>query len=246
MQFGHGGWSARRTVYFALALALGALSACTTVVQRQTAVDRVNAVWAADNQSVRSTLAARTLAASIDQALDASERALRKIGLDEISVDRKTATVSGRRQYANAAWSWSDAVRQAEEPRLRQIFVDAIGPQGYFLGLDPKDEVLSATVKVVAAGRKKEAIVSADFRSDNTAGVTCPGGCVTEIPPSALRAGLYEFWRAFDGELSDIQAKTRATARKPRAPAQQPTASRNRSPNEWVVPPKDWVLPAQH
>ncbi len=238
-------WHRKTAVRLITAFVLGSLCACTTPAQRQTAVERVNSVWAADNQDIRSKLASRRVTASPEQSMQAAELALRRIGLEDVNTDRKAGLATSKRQYSNAAWSWSDAVKQAEEPRLRQIFVDAIGPQGAFLALDPKDEILSATVKVAASGKKNLAVVTIDFRSDTAGGASCAGGCVVEIPPAALRAGLYEFWQAFDSELTDLQTKARQT-RKTKVPAQQQPAKQNRSPNEWVVPPKSWVLPSSH
>ena len=66
------------------------------------------------------------------------------------------------------------------------------------------------------------------------AGAYLVGRCV--IPTAQLRAGLNEFWRAFDQEAAALQAQQPTVASSAQgAPAPSPSGP--------VRPPSQWVLP---
>lgn len=230
-----------------LALLLLCSACATTTGQKVLAVQRLDAVWARDNAAIRSQLGERTIKATPDQTYRAAKAALIAVGL---TIDEGAATppsVSGSKTYPAGALSWSPAVKQAEEARTRQVFIEALGPVGATLSLNPLPEQFtgSATVKAAAKG---ETLLVVDLRSTPLA-TACAAACLTEMPPTALRAAYFEYWTAFDEELAEVKAEdearaaavARARKKPPPRPPRKPRATR--PPSDWTPPPRDWTPP---
>jgi hypothetical protein len=225
-------------------------SACatTTAGQRQTAIDRLNLVWGGENAAIRAEFGERSVNATPDQSYRAAKAALNRIGLEIDEDAAQPPTIFGRRSYAAGSFSWSPAVRQAEEARVRETFVAAVGPMGATLVLNPLAEELTGTATVKSAS-KSGTRVAVDFRSASGACVTA---CLTEMPPTALRSAFYQFWTAFDEEIIEVKADDeakeaaaaaeRAKKRKPPARAPRKPAA-PKPPTEWTPPPRDWKPP---
>ena len=232
----------------ALTLLLLCAACATTLEQRSTATQQLNAVWTAENQATRKRLETRVVAATADQTYRALKATFPNIGLDVDDQASSSTVVVAKSRYAQGGFSWSPAIRAQEEARVRQVFVDAIGRQGANLKLVPQDEIITATGKV-SANTATTSRLSIDFRSTSPSGGCSTPPCVDEMPPSALSAAYYQFWTAFEPELKEIQladsikaAAAGRTKRKtaPTAPRKSPAA---RPPSDWVLPPSGWKPP---
>lgn len=154
-------------------LAVFTLTACaTTPTQRQIAGDRLAEVWAADNVEARKQLGSRTIKATADQAYRAAKGTMPRIGLEIDVRASNPPTVTARSLYKGGGFSWSPSVRQAEETRMRRIFVEAIGRMGALLNIKPVDEIITATARVGGAPRGSSTL-TIDFASAAADG-RCP------------------------------------------------------------------------
>lgn len=236
-----------RTV--AIALLATAASCATTPQQRFEATRRLDEVWASENQATRAQFGSRVLNATPDQALRAAKAAMVQIGLVIYEPASSPPNVVARQTFAESGWSWSEAVRLVEEARMQQVFVQAIGSQGAQLQMGRGEETLTARF-VVGSRTSAGTTASVDFESAPV-GVDCAStACVMQIPPAALRAGFFEFWRAFDEELVEVRAqdaeKAAAARRDHRSGQPAPRRrqrQRARPPSEWVPPPSGWRPP---
>lgn len=242
-----GRWAPQAARAAAISVLLLCTACATTVGQKQTAVDRLNMVWRVDNNAIRAEFGERSVKATPDQTFRAAKAALLRLGLVIDEAAAQPPTVFGSRSYPAGTFSWSPAVRQAEEARVRETFVAALGPMGATLVLTPMAEEFTGTATVKAAP-KTESRVAVDFRS--TAGA-CTTACLTEMPPTALRSAYYQFWTAFDEELIEVIAddEAKAAAAAARAKKRPPPARAPRKPaapkppTEWTPPPRDWKPP---
>lgn len=233
----------------ALVLLLFCAACSTTLEQRSTAAQQLNAVWMAENQVTRGKLATRVIAATADQTYRALKATLPNIGLEVDDQASSPLSIVAKSHYAQGGFSWSPAIRAQEEARMRQVFVDAIGRQGANLTLAPESEIITATGRV-SGNTATTSRLSIDFRSTSPSGGCPTPPCVDEIPPSALSAAYYQFWTAFEPELGAIQrvdsVKAAATGRAkrrttPAAPRKPPAVAR--APSDWVLPPSGWKPP---
>jgi hypothetical protein len=242
-----GRWAPQAARAAAISILLLCSACATTVGQRQTAIDRLNMVWSEENNTIRTEFGERTVSATSDQTYRAARAALARIGLVIDEAAAQPPTVFGSRSYPAGSFSWSPAVRAAEEARVRETFVAAIGPMGASLVLNPLAEELTGTATVRSAP-KTATRLAVDFRSTSGACVT---GCLTEMPPTALRSAYYQFWTAFDEELIEVKAddEAKAAAAAARAKKRPPPARAVRKPaapkppTEWTPPPRDWKPP---
>ncbi len=240
---------AARCVAAALVLMAGACATSTSMEQRIIATQRLEQVWAAENRTTRAELGGRVIDGTPAEAHRAAVEAMGRIGL---TVDHGRSPPVAGSSFANGGWSWNEQVRLSEEPRMRHVFVQAIGRAGAQLTIAPGEEVLTVTATVgSSSGAGTE--IGVDFASASP-GVDCGQlACVSEIAPMALRAGYYEFWQAFDGELTAIrefdQAEAEAAEAARRARSQRPSRPRarpaqpQRPPREWTPPPSGWRPP---
>jgi hypothetical protein len=212
----------------------------TTLDERMMATQRVNEIWATDNTATRASLSVRTVKASPSQVSRAARAAMEQLGLDVDAKGLKGRTLTATKVFKNGGWSWSPAVRQAEEPRLKQALHEVLGTRGDELLLGTLgDEVLTGTA-TVATGGKGVVKITVDF-SSKVPGADCTRtACIDEMPPAALRAAYYEFWTAFDQALANIR-RTDAEAHKKRS--QAPTKQKAKPPSDWVLPPSGWKPP---
>lgn len=208
-------------------------------------MQRLDSVWASDNAAIRARMGKRIVKATPVQAHRAARAALIAGGL---TIDESAATppsVYAAKTYPAGALSWSPAVKQAEEARTRQVFIDALGPMGRTLMITPLPEQFTVSVAVKAA-TKGESLVVVDLRS-NPLAPACPAACLTEMPPTALRAAYSEYWRAFDEELVVVTAEDEAKAAAAKAKKKPPRTARKprttRPPSEWTPPPREWQAP---
>jgi hypothetical protein len=230
------------------------LAGCATTADIGVASQRLNQAWASDNQGTRATLGARTVRATPDQAYRAAKLALGRIGLDVDEAASRPPRVVASRLYKAGAWSWSDAVQKAEQTRMVQVFTDAIGLKAIGLVFKPGDEIIGADLTIGSASREGT-LLRVNFGSRPPNGDCSDAGCITEMPPSALRAAYYEFWTAFDEELSAVEQEDALHAVPPKgrrpvgARATRVAASlpqpkpKSKAPNEWVLPPSGWTPP---
>lgn len=229
----------------AIALLLLCAACGTTSGQRQLAAQRLEAVWASENQATRAQFGERMVKATPDQAFRAARAALIRVGL-EVDDHASPPAVVGQKTYPAGSFSWSPAIRQLEEERMRTVFVEALGPVGGNLRLAPTAEDLVGTAKLKAAP-KGQALLAVDFRTQPVGGGDCPQPCLLEMPPAALRAAYYEYWAAFDDELAEVKAEDEAKAaasRKRSPPARKARPSKPpKAPGDWTLPPKDWRPP---
>jgi hypothetical protein len=205
-------------------------------------MQRIDQLWRADNQATRATSQARTVSATPNQVRRAVRATIPRVGLELEGAAPAGSEARGHHLFKGAARSWSPSVQKAEEARVRQVFVEVIGPAASGLQIRPGDEVLTVTVVWVPATRGATR-VNVDFKSDEP-GADCsqPGSCIKEMPPAALRAAYYEFWTAFDRELAEIGAEDAAAAREHRRPAAARRPA-SKPPSAWTPPPSGWRPP---
>lgn len=222
------------------------IAACSTTSEdRQIATQRLNYVWGAENQITRSELGNRAVDGTPAQVHRAARQTMIRIGLVVDEERSQPPHVVGGNVFANGGWSWSESVRLSEEPRMRRVFVEAIGPAGANLILAPTDEVMTASA-VVGSTSANATEISLDFATASP-GLDCRVlACAAQIPPTALRSAYYAFWQAFDEELADIVEEDRAeaAARRQRSQRARPRPARPaRPPSDWVPPPSGWTPP---
>lgn len=222
-----------------------ACSTTTTPADRQIATQRLNYVWGAENQLTRGELKNRTVDGTPAQVHRAARQTMIRIGLVIDETQSQPPNVVGGNVFANGGWSWNEAVQLSEEPRMRSVFVQAIGPAGANLTLTPTDEVMTASV-VVGSTSANATEVSVDFATASP-GVDCRvTACTAQIPPMALRSAYYAFWQAFDEELGDVVEEDRAeaAAHRQRSQRARPRPARpTRPPSDWTPPPSGWTPP---
>ncbi|HEY0599191.1 hypothetical protein [Brevundimonas sp.] len=241
---------AARAAVAALALLGAGCATSTSMEQRMLATQRLEQVWAAENRMTRAELASRIVDGTPAQAHRAAVETMGRIGLVVDDSRSQPPRVVAESTFADGGWSWNEQVRLSEEPRMRQVFVQAIGPSGARLVMAPGEEVLTVTA-VTGSSTRDGTEIAVDFVSTSPNVDCVQQACVGEMAPMALRAGYYEFWRAFDEELTAIRdfdrAEAEAAAR--RARSQRPPRSRarpvqpQRPPRDWTPPPSGWRPP---
>lgn len=225
---------------------VAACSTTTTPADRQIATQRLNYVWGAENQLTRGELKTRTVDGTPAQVHRAARQTMIRIGLVIDEARSQPPNVVGGNVFANGGWSWNESVRLSEEVRMRNVFVQAIGPTGANLTIVPGDEVMTASV-VVGSSSANATEVSVDFATASP-GVDCTvTQCTAQIPPMALRSAYYAFWQAFDEELGDVVEEDRAEAAARRQRSQRarprPAPRPARPPSDWTPPPSGWTPP---
>ncbi len=197
-----------------------AISGCVSIEDQQRAVNRIDRVWAGENRDILKEYSSRSVKASPQVAQLAVERAMRRIGLQISKYPADDRTEFSRRLDN---YDISPAVREAEVPRLRRIAEEELGPIGRTADLFVDNMTLIAIVSVVENG--KFSIVSIDqiwTKNLNPKRIRA-----SEIAPSALKAGLSEFWNAFNEELASVSNN------------QPESTAKVRSPSMWVLPPSE-------
>jgi hypothetical protein len=214
-----------------LLLALADCAAQQAAAQR--GIERVHGMWLTDNERVYATQGSRTVALDRNRALAAVERALKRIGLEQTLADASTAVIVADRALTSA--DISGAIREAELPRVQRIMSEEMGPVGSYVPMGFGEGVLlvaTATVKGATKGSTVAIRMCNGLRSQT--GEYQVGSCV--IPTAQLRAGLNEFWRAFDDETSRLKAERPATAGSAGRAERPPRAASVRPPSQWILP----------
>lgn len=233
-----------RMVVAPLAIA-GLLSACSLPEAAQRGHQRVSDMWIADNKQVLVREGTRTIHASSAASIAAAATALERIGLTVTDKDLGAGSVIGQRPMSSS--DISPAVNAAELPRVRRIMVEEIGPLGEIASFQQPSGTLQATVLI--QGKATRSVVTFKL-CNNVLALEQVADCT--IPTAQYRAGLNEFWNAFDQELPDAKAADAARPAPVQAPARKsaeasmlsadPKPTVNLKPRP-VVQPSDWVLP---
>lgn len=225
-----------QALVLALALTLGGCA--TTSPRLSTAMQELDAVWTAENSATRARRGQEVVAATPEQAARAARQALAKLGMT-IAPESSLSVVTGSRMYPNPGYSWTAAVRAEEEPRLRRIFAQSVGPLAGLITTRTTDETLVALVSMTPSGTGRTSVV-ADFRADAPA-EDCSKGCVEAMPPAAYRQAQDAFWPAFRLELASVIAANRAKLpTRASAPKRKDDArgSTRKPASGWKTPPK--------
>ena len=230
---------------FAFVCALQLLAGCATISDatydvRLKATQSLDQDWAIYNDATRRTQGTRIVHATPLQVWRASRSAMVRIGLKIDDTASSVPNVVATKFISGGTWPWSQAVREAEQSRVRQALRNVLGKNGVGLLATPGDQTL--TGKVIASadlhGGSNAIVDFKSIRSNHCKDQSCP----TEIPPSALRAAYFEFWTAFDDELATQVAEEG----KRRPTALLPNARHRRAPkatSDWVLPPSGWTPP---
>jgi hypothetical protein len=217
--------------------ALALLSGCATgPVSR--GFERVRLMWIEDNQRVLEQEGTRTIRAAPAACLEAAREALRRIGLMVTAEDRGSGQLVAERP--NSPGDISEAVQAAELPRVRQIMEQELGQPFRQLSLAEAQGVLQATLTVAPADDGSTMSLRLCNGDRDASGVVQVARCV--IPTAQYRAGLNEFWQAFEAVLGPVPEAS--AQRAPSAPARATRRTERPKPSaKQVRPPSEWVLP---
>jgi hypothetical protein len=216
-----------------LPVALALLLASCAPAGFQQGVERVHETWLTDNSRIYSAEGSRSVTLDPTQARQAARFALERIGLTVTRDDPSTGVVEADRALTSA--DISGAVRDAELPRVQQIMSEEMGAAGASIPMGlGEGSLLVATATVAGAGDRSTVEVRMCNGARSQTGGYIVGRCV--IPTAQLRAGLNEFWRAFDQEAAALEAqRPRVAGKAQSAPASAPSGPL-RPPSQWVLP----------
>jgi hypothetical protein len=217
----------------ALIVALAVVLASCAPAGFQRGVQRVHETWLADNSQVYGAEGSRSVALDPAEARQAAHLALQRIGLTVSREDPAIGVIEADRPLT--ATDISGAVRNAEEPRVQRIMAEEMGPAGASIPMGlGEGTLLIATASVTGTANRTTVKIRMCNGARDQAGAYSVGRCV--IPTAQLRAGLNEFWRAFDQEVAGLEGQQPRVASKAQL---VPVAA----PSGPVRPPSQWVLP---
>lgn len=198
------------------------------IKKAETAVARIDRIWQMENAEVLRQYGSRNINGSKDHVILTTKRALKDIGLDVVSTDEAGGEIVAERVLTDADIKAN--VYAVELPRLRAIFVQELGSIGNKANLTAEGFKI---VIVLGIDQNRNGVVLSvkhafpvDLRPE-----TRLTKSTTQVAPTALRGGLYEFWRSFDRQYRLVQTGKSEPSR-PRL-----------SMSDWVIPPTNWVLP---
>lgn len=231
------------------------VTGCEAMTAWDRGIQRVHAGWREQNADFLAETGSRQVRADPEVSLVATQAALTRIGLTVDDVNRQAGVVKASR-LLNEDVDIGPEVRAAELDYVRRIMKEEAGERGTIAELSiGQQSRLGATATVAASGNGSQVSVRMCNLTRVREGVYLEGDCL--IPTSRLKAGVSEFWAAFDSELgarlpaeaSPTPAPRVAQASGTRRPAVAavPPARRVESssvePAGPIVEPSGWVLP---
>jgi hypothetical protein len=211
-----------------LATACGSLDA-----SYNRAILKLESAWLQENIRILETDGRRQFKASKQQAFEAAQLTVRRIGMavEEQNYDTGFLLVTAPAPTPLTMEEWAEVQKQDTE-KFQKIISEDVGSLSYFATLDPSGKDVVGNVFITEKDAKAEVSIGLRLRSTRT---TADRLRRLQAPPTAVRMGLRKFWNAFEIELGSIVGRGTPSSIKPVA---------SRPVKKSVSPPKSDVQKA--
>jgi len=201
------------------------LSSCISTVGLQRAADRLDRIYANENEVILRKYGTRFLDMPHSRIIMAAKKALVRIKFVVVGVDENGSMILGKRLLKKK--DITEEIRAAENPRIQKIYIEEIGQLGKTAGLTADGLVLYVQLLIsrTASGGSKVQIQRLWMEDTKSAKRGFSIG--EQLAPTALQTGVDEFWSAFDEELN--------LAKHDKSFGVQGDV---REPSKWKLPPK--------